>query len=391
MSEPIAQRTLVKSPPELWAEISDVEALARHLGAFGEIRITRLVPETAVSWEGENARGTVELSAAGWGTKVTLTATSTAPPAAEMPAAPPAAPAAPEVPAAAAATPSAPAMVATPPTTPRPDHQVENPSARTPLDRTPPSAPADEPRWAASVEQKVRDRYVGAAPTTHRSVARDEPPPAPANPAATEASTVAATPAPAAASTVAATPAPAAVAPLPRADAGTGPPEKARPPRGLFARLKYWFTPPEGDATTAAVPGDATTAAVPEEAPPSTAPEEALPSAVPEKTTRSTAPDKTASGTPERATSAPAADTPSVTKPQEATPAAPEPREAAEPPRLQAGEPAELQDDDAIDATPAVAPAQAPGAPVDEGTIVGILTGVLDELGSAHHRPFSRG
>ena len=80
MSEPIAQRTLVKSPPELWAEISDVEALARHLGAFGEIRITRVVPETTVSWEGETARGTVELSAAGWGTKVTLRATPTGPP-----------------------------------------------------------------------------------------------------------------------------------------------------------------------------------------------------------------------------------------------------------------------------------------------------------------------
>jgi len=26
------QRTLVKSPPELWAELSDPDALARHLG-----------------------------------------------------------------------------------------------------------------------------------------------------------------------------------------------------------------------------------------------------------------------------------------------------------------------------------------------------------------------
>ncbi len=30
------------------------EALARHLdGQFGDIRITRLEPETAVAWEGE--------------------------------------------------------------------------------------------------------------------------------------------------------------------------------------------------------------------------------------------------------------------------------------------------------------------------------------------------
>ena len=45
--------TLVKSPPELWAELSDPETLARHLGEFGEIRITRTEPETAVAWEGE--------------------------------------------------------------------------------------------------------------------------------------------------------------------------------------------------------------------------------------------------------------------------------------------------------------------------------------------------
>src|SRR3954452_7753928 len=74
MDEPRAQRTLVKSPPEVWAEISDVAALARHLGEFGEIRITRLEPETAVAWEGDRARGTVQLEASGWGTKVTLTA-----------------------------------------------------------------------------------------------------------------------------------------------------------------------------------------------------------------------------------------------------------------------------------------------------------------------------
>src|ERR1700733_5128087 len=69
-----ASRTLVKSPPELWAECSDAAALARHLGAFGEIRITRLDPETAVAWEGENVRGTVRIEPAGWGTRVILTA-----------------------------------------------------------------------------------------------------------------------------------------------------------------------------------------------------------------------------------------------------------------------------------------------------------------------------
>jgi hypothetical protein len=74
MTELQASRTLVKSPPELWAECSDAAALARHLGAFGEIRITRLDPETAVAWEGEKVRGTVRIEPAGWGTKVILTA-----------------------------------------------------------------------------------------------------------------------------------------------------------------------------------------------------------------------------------------------------------------------------------------------------------------------------
>jgi hypothetical protein len=74
MEELQASRTLVKSPPELWAECSDAASLSRHLDRFGEIRITRLEPETAVAWEGERARGTVRIEPAGWGTKVILTA-----------------------------------------------------------------------------------------------------------------------------------------------------------------------------------------------------------------------------------------------------------------------------------------------------------------------------
>ncbi len=67
------QRTLVKSPPELWAEISDPEALARHLGDFGEIRITRMQPEQKIEWEAAEASGTVLIKPSGWGTKVKLT------------------------------------------------------------------------------------------------------------------------------------------------------------------------------------------------------------------------------------------------------------------------------------------------------------------------------
>ena len=69
-----AKRTLVKSPPEIWAEVSDAGALARHLGEFGEIRITRTQPESVVEWEGDLASGCVRLEPSGWGTKVTLTA-----------------------------------------------------------------------------------------------------------------------------------------------------------------------------------------------------------------------------------------------------------------------------------------------------------------------------
>ena len=69
------QRTLVKSPPELWSELSDPAALARHLGELGEIRIVRVEPETTVEWEAENTSGTVSIQPSGWGTKVTLSVT----------------------------------------------------------------------------------------------------------------------------------------------------------------------------------------------------------------------------------------------------------------------------------------------------------------------------
>ena len=68
-----AQRTLVKSPPELWAEFSDPSSLARHLGEFGEIRIVRVEPEKSVEWEAPDATGAVQLKPSGWGTRVTLT------------------------------------------------------------------------------------------------------------------------------------------------------------------------------------------------------------------------------------------------------------------------------------------------------------------------------
>lgn len=88
MSAHSAERRLVKSSPELWAEVSDQGSLGRRLHAFGEIRITGTDPESTVAWEGDAASGTVAIESAGWGTKVTLTveveqrpAAATAPPA----------------------------------------------------------------------------------------------------------------------------------------------------------------------------------------------------------------------------------------------------------------------------------------------------------------------
>ena len=75
------QRTLVKSPPELWTELSDQDALARHLGELGEIKITRTQPEELIEWEAEGTTGTVAIKPSGWGTKVTLTVTRELPPA----------------------------------------------------------------------------------------------------------------------------------------------------------------------------------------------------------------------------------------------------------------------------------------------------------------------
>src|SRR4051794_15243667 len=73
MSSLQASRTLVKSPPELWAELSELGSLARHLGEFGEIRITKVDPESRVEWEADRASGTVRLEPSGWGTRVVLT------------------------------------------------------------------------------------------------------------------------------------------------------------------------------------------------------------------------------------------------------------------------------------------------------------------------------
>jgi hypothetical protein len=152
MQEPRAQRTLVKSPPELWAEVSDVEALARHLGEFGEIRITRLDPETTVAWEGDRACGTVALEPSGWGTKVTITAKLAEP--APEPVAPEAVPAAPAAAAEAEPQPLAPEPVAEAdpePAAPAPEAAASEPDAEADPEPAAPEPEAEAEAEAAKV------------------------------------------------------------------------------------------------------------------------------------------------------------------------------------------------------------------------------------------------
>ncbi len=118
MANLTAQRTLVKSPPELWSELSEVESLARHLGELGEIRITKVEPETTVAWEGEQISGTVQLEESGWGTKVTFHATVPEPDV--VPAAEPNAIADPLQPAPAEPAPGAPEPIVPAPVDPEP-------------------------------------------------------------------------------------------------------------------------------------------------------------------------------------------------------------------------------------------------------------------------------
>jgi hypothetical protein len=296
MTETQARRTLVKSPPELWAELSDPAALARHLGELGgEIRITRTEPEKTVVWEGERTSGTVELEPSGWGTKVTLTLRSEqqppmpdagdgAPPAAGAPEA--VVPAAAEAVAPAAAeavVPAAAEAVAPPPPEPQPEPQPE-----------PEPVPETEPEPAAVVAE--------APPATV-----DETPTVPATPARV----------------------------------------------GFFSRLFGRRRAP--------------VAAVPEPAPI----QEERPAPQPPQ------PPK-----PEAAIPAPRAAPIAPPAPPPIAPPAPPPIAPPPPPPAVAAETAAP--------TPEPEPQAAPEAKPDDDDTADLLGTVLDSLGSAHHRPFSR-
>src|SRR5256885_2282144 len=55
-------RTLVKSPPELWAELEG-DCLSK---AIGEVTVRPTEPERALAWEADGASGTAVLEPAGW-------------------------------------------------------------------------------------------------------------------------------------------------------------------------------------------------------------------------------------------------------------------------------------------------------------------------------------
>ena len=63
-------RTLVKSPPELWNELT-AECLEK---AVGQVTVEETEPERELSWRAEGASGTARIEPAGWGTKLTLIA-----------------------------------------------------------------------------------------------------------------------------------------------------------------------------------------------------------------------------------------------------------------------------------------------------------------------------
>jgi hypothetical protein len=183
MADVTAQRTLVKSPPELWSELSETERLAKHLGAFGEIKITKLEAERTVAWEGETASGTVSIEPSGWGTKVTLTAQveEAAEPQAPKPeAAEPEAPAAvaepePEPPAAHA---EAEPELAAPEPEPEPEPSPERQGFFTRLFRrrkreaTQADGPTDEP---APNEEQPAEGPAAEAPVEEPATAEEQP------------------------------------------------------------------------------------------------------------------------------------------------------------------------------------------------------------------------
>ncbi len=322
-----AQRTLVKSAPELWAELSDPAALSRHLDAFGEVRITRLDPESAVAWEGERARGTVELAPSGWGTRVKITAELTAP--------------APE---------------------PAPERVHEAP-AETEEPPTAAAEPAAATPWYPA-ETAMPDGTIAVAAAEPVEQHAIEATPAPLEEHAIEGS-------PAAGSGAAEPPPPHA----PDVEAVQAVPARPGLIGRFFRRRRAAVDTPAGPSATffPVLPADAPTPAPPAAGAPDPAFE--LAAAEPEPLV----PDPPTLAAPEPEPTpfeSPAAD---VAAEPASLPSEPAPVAEPDPPAAEVAPEPEAVHTEPGPATEAEQPAQE------------ILAGVLDALGSAHHRPFSRG
>jgi hypothetical protein len=61
------ERTLVKSPPELWEELASEPGLGRWLD---EVEVREAHAPNRIEWAARGARGTIELEPSGWGTRV---------------------------------------------------------------------------------------------------------------------------------------------------------------------------------------------------------------------------------------------------------------------------------------------------------------------------------
>ena len=391
------QRTLVKSPPELWAELSDPAALARHLGELGEIRITRLQPGEKVEWEAADASGTVVLKPSGWGTKVTLTATSNAqaPPAeaAEEPSSKGTpAHATPEQ-----ASPDASSSKAQSSYAPPPDALASTaPTPGAPAPDAPAPATAEPPVPTPSMPEPAAPAARGPAP---------DAPPGPAIEAWRKL----------AAAATAETGFP--QAPLrrtARADAsatGDGPaPVQSEPRRGFFARLfrrrrraVVSVAPPTSSAAAQPPsPEPAPDATTEPASTPRLAPAPALSaggaSAKPrldEPGERPAEPTAAEAPSPDGAASATLAEA-DPGGAQEATPSAPDPPGPDAGPATPLG-PDAVEDADlaAQDSGSASRLEPVPGEEaIQDGVaadrVTAVLTATLDRLGAAHHRPFSR-
>jgi hypothetical protein len=371
MSHAQVERTLVKSHPELWAELSNPASLARHLGELGEIRITRIEPEHKVEWSAEGASGSVLIKPSGWGTRVTLTASRS------TPAPPPTAAGSAHSGGHSGGSPGADGApsASAPPAAPPQRVQPLLASGEPPVLSAEPLIPEAEDVQPNPGETRgpalPEARPTPEAPASDAGEARDSAPPD-AHPAP-HATAPDVRPAPhATAPDVSETPDAAAASPREdpqRADATTGETaDREQAASGLLARLMRRLRRRSPARDTPPIPstvGQATPTDHPVPLPP--------PAAVPVTPVSATASFKPA---PSTATVEPSRAPAPVKLPGSTAIAVPASRPQLTP---GGGSPA-----------PAGPPPQSGQDDADGDEVEAVLKSVLDSLGSAHHRPFSR-